>query len=355
MSETARSTGGAAHPAGRAQAGAPRRGRPWRNWSGSARAHPVLTATPRSVDEVIAAVQVARDRGLTVKAVGAGHSFTPIAATDGIQLDLAALSGIRAVDGNLVTLGAGTPLHRLPALLSPLGLAMPNLGDIDRQTIAGATATGTHGTGLAFGGLATRIRAVTMVTAAGELLTVSDPVRLPAVALGLGALGLLVDVTLELAPAFALHGLERPMPTAEVLERWPELIRDSDHFEFYVWPHTETSLTKLNTRLPADTVLDPPSGFEQWLTDRTENQVFTASLGLSTAIPPLVGPLNRLGVRLTGDREYTDRSQAVFTSLRTTRFNEQEYGIPVAAVPDAIHAILDLIRARGWRIRPPPG
>src|SRR5690606_37281574 len=112
-------------------------------------------------------------------------------------------------------------------------------GDIDRHTLAGATSTGTHGTGLRFGGLATRIRAATIVTAAGTVEHIDDPARLQAVALGLGALGVIVDLTIECVPAFALHALERPEPVDTVLAAWPERIAAADHFEFYVWPHTD--------------------------------------------------------------------------------------------------------------------
>lgn len=182
----------------------------WRNWGRSEASMPEFVARASSVDDVVETVRFARDRGLSVKPIGAGHSFTAIGATEGVQLDLSALDGVLAVDGTLVTLGAGTNLHQLPALLAPHRLALQNMGDIDRQTISGATSTGTHGTGAAFGGLATTIRAATLVTAAGELLRVSateNAELLPAVALGLGALGVIVELTIETVPTFLLHAL----------------------------------------------------------------------------------------------------------------------------------------------------
>jgi FAD/FMN-containing dehydrogenase len=227
---------------------------------------------------------------------------------------------------------------------------MENLGDIDRQTIAGATSTGTHGTGLRFGGLATRIRAATIVTAAGTVEHIDDPRRLPAVALGLGALGVLVDLTIQCVPSFPMHAVERPENVDTVLAEWPERIASADHFEFYVWPHTEVVLTKTNTRLEAGSPLKPVSGFGEWLDDRMNNEVFAAILGVGRMVPPLIPPINRLAVKLTGDREFTDDSQTVFTSLRTTRFREQEYAIPVDAVPDAVLAVRALIAKRGWKI-----
>ena len=163
-------------------------------------------------------MRAARERGLTVKAVGAGHSFTAIAATEGVLLDLGGLDGLLAVDTERarVTLAAGTNLYQLPALLAPYGLALENMGDIDRQTIAGATSTGTHGTGARFRGLAAQLVAVTLVTADGSVLRVSETENaelLPAVRLGLGSLGIVVEVTVQCVPAWARSGrcrLARP-------------------------------------------------------------------------------------------------------------------------------------------------
>ena len=118
-------------------------GRRWRNWGRSQESHPQHIVRASSPEEVAEAVLFARERGLPVKPIGAGHSFTSIAATDGVQLDLASLDGVLATDGNSVTLGAGTNLYQLPALLGEHGLALENMGDIDKQTIAGAISTGT--------------------------------------------------------------------------------------------------------------------------------------------------------------------------------------------------------------------
>ncbi|MEO7349687.1 MAG: FAD-binding protein, partial [Terrimesophilobacter sp.] len=229
----------------------------WSNWGRAETATPSFIARPTSVEEVVALVRHARARNLAIKAVGAGHSFTAIAAAPGIQLDLADLDGVLHVDAEKrqVTLGAGTNLYQLPVLLAPHGLAMENLGDIDRQTIAGATSTGTHGTGEAFRGISAQLVAVTLVTGDGTLLRVNateNAELLPAVTLGLGALGILVEVTVQCVPAFVLHALERPERFETVLNEYQVRVNSCDHFEFYWFPHTDTVLTKTNTRLPAD-------------------------------------------------------------------------------------------------------
>ena len=300
-------------------------------------------------------------RDLPIKPVGAGHSFSPVAATGGVLLDLQWLDGVLAVDGPLVTLGAGTNLFQLPALLHPLGLALENLGDIDRQTIAGATATGTHGTGLAFGGLATRIRAATLVTADGGVLRVSaipgaeqNAPLLPAVALGIGALGILVDVTIECVPAFDLEAVERKERVEAVLDEWPDRIAEADHFELFAWPDAPTALTKTNTRLPAGAATAPLSRPRAWAEDvLVANHVYSSFLRLGALVPPVVPGANRVVTGLAGSRTFSDDSHAVFTSPRTFRFREMEYAIPVEAVPEAVRAVRALVRARRWRISMP--
>ena len=331
-----------------------RPGAEWRNWGRSERSRPEFAARPESVDEVVAAVNFARENGLTVKAWGAGHSFSSIAATEGLHVDVGALSGIVAVDGTWVTLGAGTNLYELPALLGPLGLALTNMGDIDRQTIAGAISTGTHGTGARFGGIATQVRGVTLVTAAGEVLHITateNPELLAAAALSLGALGILVEVTLECVPTFLLHAVERPEPAETVLAEWLQRSAETDHFEFYVWPHTTTALTKSNTRLPGDAPRHPLTRFSRWFDDEfMANGVYRAMCAAGNRAPAIIPPVNRLAVKLSGNREFTDVSSSVFVTDRTVRFREMEYALPIEAVTDAVRAIQQLIADRGWRI-----
>lgn len=326
----------------------------WRNWGRSQSAHPEFVARASSVDDVVETLAFARDRGLTVKPIGAGHSFTAIAATDGVQLDIGAIDGVLAVDGTLVTLGAGTNLYQLPALLGAYGLALENMGDIDRQTIAGAVSTGTHGTGARFGGLATQIVAMTLVTADGAILRISPTENaelLPAARIGLGALGVLVDVTLRCVPNFLMHALEMPEPLEAVLDQWLARASGVDHFEFYWFPHTTSALTKTNTWLPGDTPRRPQNRLAAWLDDELlPNGLYILLCQLGILAPGLIPPLNRLSGRAVASREITDGWHEVFTSPRRVRFREMEYALPVEHVPAAFRAVRKLIDAKGWRV-----
>ncbi|WP_395242568.1 D-arabinono-1,4-lactone oxidase [Agromyces sp. MMS24-K17] len=332
-------------------------GAAWRNWGRTEQVRPKRIERPTSAEAVRQAVTTAAGEGLRVKPVGAGHSFTGIAVAPDVQLDLTGLAGVvddsEASAGRLA-LAAGTRLHRLPELFEPYGLALQNMGDIDRQTISGATSTGTHGTGLAFGGLATQIVAARLVTGEGELIRVAPderPELLPAVRLGLGALGVLVDVTLQLVPRFLLHAVERPEPLEEVLDGWMDRVRGADHFEFYWFPHTTTALTKTNTRLPGDAERRPLGRVSRWIDDELlANGVYRMVCGLDRAFPALTPAFANLADKLTGDREFTDASPSVFVTNRSVRFREMEYAIPLAEVPEALREVRALIDARGWRI-----
>jgi len=328
----------------------------WRNWGRSESIRPQRIERPATPDAVQRAVAAAAKQGMRVKAIGAGHSFTAISAAPGVLLDLESLTGVLDVDLERarVTLAAGTHLHQLPALLRPHGLALQNMGDIDRQTIAGATSTGTHGTGGSFGGLATQIVALTLVTGEGEMLRISETENaelLPAARLGLGALGVILDITLQCVPAFLLQAVERPEPLQDALDGYLHRSAREDHFEFYWFPHTETALTKTNTRLPLTEQRAPLSPVGRWMDDELlANGLYRGVCAVGTIVPAIVPPFSRLAQKLTGNRDFTDHSPRVYVTNRTVRFREMEYAIPREAVPGALAEVKALIEKRGWRI-----
>lgn len=328
----------------------------WRNWGRSESVRPQRVEFPRSIAAVQRAVVAAAAQRMPLKAVGAGHSFTGIAVAPGVLLELRDLSGLVSVDveRSRVTLLAGTRLHQVPGLLAPYGLAMENLGDIDRQSISGAISTGTHGTGSRFGGIAAQVVGATLVTAAGELLHVDEQENadlLPAVALGLGALGILVEVTLQCVPAFVLHAVEQPEALESVLDNLDDRVAAADHFEFYWFPHTDRAMTKTNTRLPESAPRHPLSPVGKWIDDTLVGSgLHQVACSTGRMIPALVPPINRVSAKVWGDREFTDASARVFATSRSVRFREMEYALPVENVRPAFEALRALVDERGWRI-----
>jgi len=336
-----------------------RPGGTWQNWARTERVRPQTVEYPSTIEAVRRSVRSAAARGRAIKAVGAGHSFTGIAVAPGTLLELTELSGLVSVDRerSRVRLLAGTRLHRIPALLAPYGLAMTNLGDIDRQSIAGAISTGTHGTGARFGGIATQIVGATLVTGNGELLRVDEdhePELLPAVALGLGALGILVDVTIQCVPAFVLQAVERPEPLDGVVDHVIARADAADHFEFYWFPHTDVALTKTNTRVPADTKTAPLTATSKVVDDLiVGNGVHQVACSAGRAVPSLVPGINRLSAKVWGDRAFSDASHRVFATARGVRFREMEYAVPVENLTAAFRGLQQVIAEHDWRIEFP--
>jgi FAD-linked oxidoreductase len=328
----------------------------WRNWSGTQSANPEQVLTPRSVDELAVAVKSQAEQGRRIKAVGAGHSFTGCAVADQVQIRLDGLSSIVAADqdSGRVVVGAGTPLARVNTGLAAFGLAMANLGDIDRQTLSGAVSTGTHGTGARLGGLATQVTALNLVTAAGSVLTCSrdeNPDVFDAARISVGALGVISALTVKAVPAFLLRAQEGPMPLAEVLDGFPELAEGNDHFEFYWFPHTKVALTKRNNRVPERTPVQPVGRIRGWIDDELlSNRVFELTNKLTARRAGLTPRVNRIAAKALSVREYVDASYKVFCSNRDVRFKESEYAVPRAAVTDVIRELRSWIDRNGERI-----
>jgi FAD-linked oxidoreductase len=317
----------------------------WANWAATAACSPARRTSPADAQAVQDDVSAAVGAGLRVKPVGAGHSFTDIAVTDGLQLDLRRLSGIVAADTTtgVVTVLAGTCLHELNDALWQRGLALANLGDIDVQTISGAIATGTHGTGARLGGIAAQVRRLQLVTADGALLECSadeHPDVFAAARVGLGALGVITSVTLQCEPAFALAASETPASLDDVLADLDAYIDGNDHFEFFWFPHTRRTLTKRNNRTLPGTPLQPISPMRRRIDDEfLANTVFDAVNRLTTRRPRLIPRANALATRAMSSRDYIDRSYRVFASPRRVRFREMEYAVPRAAVPAVLAEI----------------
>ncbi|OKI47190.1 D-arabinono-1,4-lactone oxidase [Micromonospora sp. CB01531] len=319
----------------------------WSNWAGNQRSTATLVARPRTVDEVAAAIHAAADAGRTIRTVGSGHSFTGTALTDGHRLELTELDTGVTVDTTrrLVTVPAGMALHTLNDLLGTHGLALPNLGDIDAQTVAGALATGTHGTGAKLGCLSTFVTGLALVTGTGEVLRCSaDEHRdvFAAARVGLGAVGVLVEVTLRCVDAFTLRAHERPAALSAVLADLPGLVEQHDHVEFYWFPYTARVQVKTNDRVPADD--QPLPRWRGWLDDEfLANTVFAGACRLGRAVPALAPGISAVSARALTERTYTGRSDRVFCTPRRVRFVEMEYGLPRAVLPAALDALRRIV------------
>lgn len=328
----------------------------WRNWAGNQTAAATTMLRPANTDELLSAIDVWSRSGRQVRPVGSGHSFTALANAEDVRLDLSRMAGVISIDraaaGGEVTVWAGTSLRALNEALSAHGLALPNLGDIDSQTISGAISTGTHGTGGRFGCLSTFVTALALVTAAGRVVQCSPdrhPEIFAAARVGLGVLGVITEVTLRCTDAFVLRAYERPARLAEIFADLPALIGQNDHFEFYWFPYTDRAQVKCNNRVPADD--RPLSRWRGWLDDEfLANTVFAGACRIGRAVPGAAPAISGVCARALAARVYTGRSDRVFCTKRRVRFVEMEYALPRAALAEAFQALRQIVDHLPFRV-----
>ncbi|MER8186262.1 D-arabinono-1,4-lactone oxidase [Kitasatospora sp. NPDC094015] len=327
----------------------------WRNWAGNQSARPGRVVSPAGVEELGEVVRLAAEQGRTVKAVGSGHSFTAIASPgDGVLVRPDALTAVRGIDpqAGTVTVESGLPLHRLNRLLEAAGLSLTNMGDIEVQTVAGATSTGTHGTGRDSGSLAAQIKALEIVLADGSVQQCSpteNPELFQGARLGLGALGVVSALTLGVEPAFLLTAHEQPMAFDEVMERFDDLTAVNEHFEFYWFPHTDRCSTKRNNRSQGPAA--PLPRFKAWLDDDfLSNTVWEGACRVGRSFPAAIPTIAQLASRAWSERTFTDTAYKVFTSPRKVRFIEMEYAVPREAAVEVLRDLKALVEHSDWRI-----
>jgi L-gulonolactone oxidase len=310
---------------------------------------------PKNEEDVVAIVKEAKKRGLKVKVVGSGHSFTGIAVTDEVLICLDEIADIRNVDfeNSTVRVGAGIKLRDLNPILKRSGLAMPNLGDIVYQSISGAISTSTHGTGLKFKTIAEAVCGMRIVDSEGSVVecdTQQNSEVLHAARVGLGALGVITEVTIQCVEAFNLHAVEEILPIGEVTNNFDHWSTTTDHIEFFWMPNTDKALLKRNTR----TLEAPPrpknkrhSIKRRWNRFKNEeikqNFLFGAMNHLGKIAPPLVPKFNSMIAGESGRAEYITTSYEVFASPRRVRFYEMEYAVPVESGMEAFQRVVQLI------------
>jgi L-gulonolactone oxidase len=335
---------------GQANAGSRR----WVNWAGDQSCRPAEVVRPGSRDELSEAVAAAAGAGRKVSVAGSGHSFTAAAMTDGTMVRVEALRGVIDADpgSGLVKVGAGTVLADLNEELARLGLAMENLGDIDRQTLAGAISTGTHGTGARLRSISAQVEGIELVAADGSvrhLGTSTHPELLRAARVGVGALGAIAAVTLRCVPAFTLRRVDTPRPREEVLDGFQRSADANDHFELFTFPYADSALVLERNRTAGPP--RPRGRAAAHLNDVViENWALGALSATGKRFPAAIPSLARLAGRLASGSRTTDRSDRVFANERRVRFTEMEYGIPREHGPEAARRVIEWVRSNRYPV-----
>ena len=322
----------------------------WSNWSGSVSFRPRAVVTPKDDVELAAAIRTAKG---SVRVPGAGHSFTPLNATDGTLIDLKAFRGLQGFDPNrnVATISAATPLWEIGPLLHQAGYGLRNMSDIDRQTLGGAVATGTHGTGIMFGSLSADIAAFRMVLANGEVIDCSAGENGEIFAAGrvaMGMLGVMTEVSMKVCPAYKLIGKQFSHTIDALFDQLDGLVAANRHFEFFWFPYSEIAVcrslneTEANARAPRSAEKLHARGDRSGLVD----YALTATNQTLPYAPSLMRPSHRLMSALMAGGEHVRWSHEIFPSPRTVRYNEMEYAFPFEKGPQVLREIVQTIREK---------
>lgn len=312
----------------------------WQNWSGGQSATPRKILKPQNAGELAAALPYLP---APIRPVGSGHSFTPLVPTDGTIVDIARLNGIVEIEGTKATLHAGSQLRATGAALRERGFAFKNQGDIDHQTIGGALGTGTHGTGLGNGSFSDALTACRFVLADGADWQPGNEDELNAARVAFGALGVMVEATLNLAPAYDLAEEQQALS----LEGALAAVHNAQHrhAEFFAFPHADKVILKtldVATEAHADWPdVGPLPAIDE---ETTEDAMFKAAATTLRFFPNLAPALHQSLMAGIGVERRKGPSNLIFPSPRNARFNEMEYAVPIEQGPDAIRAVIEAMR-----------
>jgi FAD-linked oxidoreductase len=326
----------------------------WVNWAGDQRCRPAAIIRPQTREALAEALATATAAGHRVSVAGSGHSFTETAMTDGTMLRVESLAGVIDADpgSGLVKVGAGTVLAQLNGELAAIGLAMENLGDIDRQTIAGAISTGTHGTGARLRNISAQVEGMELILADGgvrHLSAATDPRLLRAARVGVGALGAIAAITLRCVPAFVLERVDTSRPRKEVLDGFQESADANDHFELFTFPYADSALVLERNR--TEQAPHPRGRAAAYLNDVVlENWALEALSATGKRLPKAIPALSRLAGRLASGSRTVDCSDRVFANDRRVRFTEMEYGVPREHGPEAARRVIEWVRANRYPV-----
>jgi L-gulonolactone oxidase len=316
----------------------------WTNWSGGQQSHPTATVRPLDEAGVRAAVRRAAERGQRLRPVGAGQSFSPLALTDEVALELSALTGVVRCDGERVRARAGTTLADLNAALDQRGLSLAGFCDVDTPTLAGAVATGTHGSSAATGSLSAQVTGLRMIDGSGAAVEVAAG-ELDAVRTGLGVIGVITEVELAVRPRLLLRVSQDRSPLDEALS--PEFLDGHAWAEFWVFPYAGDALTRY-----ADEVSEPaPPSRADTVLSLERRLVRSAAVGggvaLGRTVPRLVPRLNRAASRLARSApvtgEVTDLAHRALLAPPVVRWEESEWALPREALADGVRGLLAAI------------
>nr|VFK66269.1 MAG: L-gulonolactone oxidase [Candidatus Kentron sp. UNK]VFK71898.1 MAG: L-gulonolactone oxidase [Candidatus Kentron sp. UNK] len=328
------------------------------NWSRHFRCTPQRLHRPCSEAEIVDVMMDISRRAAHARVFGSGFSPGDIAMSDEDLVLLTNLDRVLDIDTDAATVVVepGVTLERLSYELAARGLALPVLGSVAGQTVAGAVGTGTHGTGVKFGTLSSLVQAMRVVTPNGDLLNISaeeNAELLHAARCHLGSLGMISRITLQVCEAFDLEVTEQPNTLEAVLANLPERLR-SDHYRFWYVPHTDRVWEWMATRISPGPIPRPPGPWQRlntWFNEKViDHHVYESLLHLATYRPSLIPIINKTGAlaRFNSIRHSKGPSFEQFTFDCLFKQHVNEWSIPLEHTAEALRGLRELIARKGY-------
>jgi len=324
-----------------------------KNWSQKLEWKPADILYPTDEAAIQQSVLKALGSNKKIRVIGSVHSFNPLWVTDQIVISLENFQGIISLDKtNLTaTVKAGTKLHHLGDLLFEQGMAMENLGDIDRQSIGGTISTGTHGTGINFGTISTQVIALKFINGLGEIVNCSlneNKDLFKAAQVSLGALGIITEITLQCVPAYKLELQNRKEDLETVLSTFNERINNNRNFEFYWFPKASSVWSKTSNIVNGQ---PDKVGILNYATEYVlENYAYKLICETARLLPSTSDSLSRFSAAVTPNVSKVYHSHKVYATTRLVRFNEMEYNVPIEIYPEAMKEIIKIINKNNFNI-----
>jgi len=317
----------------------------WQNWSGWQKATPSTIAYPTSEAEL--AKLIRNSRG-PVRAFGGGHSFSPVALSQGTMLSLEQLNGIVSHDDSTLTatIRAGSRISSLGGPLKAIGQGLLNEADIDTQSLGGAISTATHGTGRKLQCYSATVRKLRVVLADGNIVECSsqqDQELFEAARVGVGSIGIFSEITIQNRAAYRLREVITVMSTEQALATLRAEQDQHRHIEFFAFPYGDKAIVK-RTDLTTDAPTPPAKSSDDndslldWAADTARKHPWTNSW-LQRGVGLFVADETRVG-----------DSFDIFPSPRVVQFNEMEYSMPVEQGMACFSELRDTIRKQNVNV-----